>query len=379
MTEQAATIGLSESIPANNLKIIEIYNKLRNKQISINKSYQRKLVWKNAHKLNFIDTILKNFPFPEVYLAPGSLDQVKLILIDEIVDGQQRLTTIRDYIEGTDVFALPKLPLKRFSELSSEEKSAFLNYEVSVRYLKNVTPLQVKEIFQRINKTDYGLNSVERLNAQWGDSEFVCFAKQVVDVEFNDESLVFVIEADVRKKLYDFFHGKDEDEEGVFSDNDKSRMLAYQYIMTLVATIDQEEYFNRNEKISQYIEGFNETFPKAAEILNRLITVTDFITSLEVKRSSRWYKKANLFTLIVELDKCDISKINKEQLAKKLNDLDYRSNLIETGLAKAITPEAKTTSEEDKYLGFAREAVNQKNARIFRGEFIQKLIGECST
>lgn len=378
MTEQVVPTGLSESIPANNQKIIEIYNKLRNQQISINKSYQRKLVWKNTHKINFIDTILKNYPFPEVYLAPGSLDQVKLILIDEIVDGQQRLTTIQDYIEGTDVFALPKLPIKRFSELTSEEKNTFLNYEISVRYLKNVTPIQVKEIFQRINKTDYGLNAVERLNAQWGDSEFVCFAKQIVDAEFDDESLVFVIDPAVRRKLSDFFHGKDEDDQGVFSENDKSRMLAYQYIMTLVATLDQEEYFNRNEKISQYIEGFNETFPKAQELLDRLLEVTDFLSSLDVNRSSRWYKKANLFTLIVEIDKADISTINKERLAEKLMDIDHRSNLIELGIGDMVTPEAKLTPDEEKYLGFSREAVNQKNARVFRGDFIQNLISQSA-
>jgi hypothetical protein len=375
MSEKNAPLGLVESIPANNLKIIEIYNKLRNQQISVNKSYQRKLVWKNSHKLNFIDTILRNYPFPEVYLAPGSLDQVKLILIDEIVDGQQRLTTIQDYIEGTDVFALPKLTIKRFSELSSEEKSAFLNYEVSVRYLKNVTPMQVKEIFQRINKTDYALNAAERLHAQWGDSEFVCFAKQIVDADFDDESLVFVIDAATKKKLSEFFHGKDDDDEGVFSDNDRSRMLAYQYIMTLVATMDQEDYFNRNEKIAQYIEGFNEAFPKAHELLTRLIAATDFIASLNVARDSRWYKKANLFTLIVESDAIDVTKVDKGKFSEKLNDFDHRSGAVELGFN---VPEAKLTTEEQKYLVFAREAVNERNARILRGEFIHKLLMECS-
>ena len=67
--------GLEFSIPANNQKIIEIYNKMRNGQLGVNKDYQRKLVWKRAHKLNFIETIQKNYPFPEIYLAPGAHDQ----------------------------------------------------------------------------------------------------------------------------------------------------------------------------------------------------------------------------------------------------------------------------------------------------------------
>jgi hypothetical protein len=174
-------VPLEFSIPANNQKIIEIYNKLRQKLLYVNKDYQRKLVWKRSHKLNFIDTILKNYPFPEIYLSPGALDQEKLILIDEIVDGQQRLTTIKDYIESTDIFALPNLSIPKFGELSVAQRTSFLNYEISVRYLKGVSVEQLREIFQRINKTDYALNSTERINAQWGDSEFVCFAKQLIE------------------------------------------------------------------------------------------------------------------------------------------------------------------------------------------------------
>lgn len=373
MSEVENAVGLSESIPANNQKIIEVYNKLRSNQLTVNKSYQRKLVWKKSHKLEFIDTILKNYPFPEIYLAPGSLDQVKLILIDEIVDGQQRLTTIRDYIEGKDVFALPRLPIKKFSELTLEERNLFLNYEISVRYLKNVDSVQVKEIFQRINKTDYSLNAVERLNAQWGESEFVCFAKQIVDAEFDLDNTVYVIPEATRKVLSEFFHGKDEDDEGVFTENDKSRMLAYQYIMGLVATLDAGEYFNRNERLPAYIESYNDSFPNAQDILDRILLTVDFISSLNVPRNSRWYKKANLFTLIVEADKFDLSTVNKEIFSQKLKTLDEKSVLLEVGLDSDAT---RLTPDEEKYLGFAREAVNQKNARSFRGEFMHKLLSE---
>lgn len=370
MADQFIPEGLSESIPANNQKIVEIYNKQRSNQIIVNKSYQRKLVWKNAHKFNFIDTILRNYPFPEIYLAPGSLDQVEILLIDEIVDGQQRLATIRDYIEGTDVFALPKIPIQRFSELEVQQRSKFLNYEVSVRYLKNVTKEQIKEIFQRINRTDYALNAAERTNAQWGESEFVCFSKQIIDPGFNLEDTIFVINAESRKILTDFFHGKGDDDDPIFSENDMSRMLAYQYIMTLVATLNEGEYFHRNEKLKQYIESYNDGFPDAAELLVRMLKTIGFIESLGLGRWSRWYKKANLFTLIIELDKTNVDDIDKKKFIENLIHFDHRALLAELGSEDA----AKLTSDEEKYLGFAREAVNQKNARIFRGEFMEKII-----
>jgi len=376
MTKDNQIESLDSSIPANNQKIVEVYNKMRSNQLIVNKGYQRKLVWKQTHKINFIDTILLNFPFPEVYLAPGSLDQEKLILVDEIVDGQQRLKAIRDYIEGTDIFALPTLKnIKKFSELSSEERTRFLNYEISVRYLKSVTEEQVREIFQRINKTDYGLNATERLNAQWGGSEFVCFAKQIIEKEFDLDTVLFKIPGETRQELGKFFHGEDDQNDaGVFSDNDMSRMFALQYIMTLIATMDSEKYLSRNEKIKSYIEGYNENFPQAVDLLDRLLAVTRFINKLNLRRDSRWFKKANLFSLIIELDKVELSNVNPKMLSNNLTDFDFKATMIEF---KKPGVDQLTPSEE-KYLTLAREAVNEKSSREFRGEFIKGYISSAT-
>lgn len=366
--------GLEVCVPANNQKVIEIFNKLRSNQLIVNKDYQRKLVWKKAHKINFVDTILKNFPFPEIYLAPGSLDQERLILIDEIVDGQQRLTTIRDYIDGTDIFALPSLPgIKKFSELSSMEKNSFLNYEISVRYLKSVSQEQIREIFQRINKTDYALNPTERINAQWGSSEFVCFAKQLIEPDFESDTVIFQIPEEIRVELIRFFHGKEDDDVGVFSENDMSRMFALQYIMALVVTMDCEQYFSRNEKLKSYIEGYNDNFPQAGEILERLVLVTRFIGDMRIGRESRWYKKSNLFSLMIELDKCDLSTIDPLRLGSLLVDFDLRATLNEFQLPE----KGQLTSNEEKYLTLAREAVNEKGAREYRGEFLRQYIEQA--
>lgn len=360
---------LESSIPANNTKIIEIFNKIRSGQLSINNDYQRKLVWKKQHKFDFIDTILRNYPFPEVYLAPGSLDQEKLILVDEIVDGQQRLTTIHDYINGADVFSLPKIPIKRFSELNPTEKSSFLNYEISIRYLKGVSAVQVRDIFQRINKTDYALNSTERLNAQWGESEFICFCKQIIEKEFESDAVQYLVNPQSRTAFLEFFHGEDEDD-SIFTTGDRSRMIAMQYIMTLIATIDFGEYFSRNDKVSQYIQGFNDSFPQAAQIEFDLLKTVNFIQSLELDRKSRWFNKANLFTLLVELNRFDIQKIDSKLLGKKLRALDRRVSFDEFGLLdenEALNP------EEKKYFDYAREAVNQKTAREYRGNFLRSI------
>src|SRR5687768_16133211 len=109
------TDKLIANIPSNNEKIIQLYNKLEAGQLDPSPGFQRKLVWRKQHKYDFIQTILMNFPFPEVYIAPDSIDTDALHIKELIVDGQQRLTTIQNYINNYDVFALDKIPIKKFS------------------------------------------------------------------------------------------------------------------------------------------------------------------------------------------------------------------------------------------------------------------------
>ena len=375
---------LDFSIPANNEKIISLYNKLKKDELNPKPIYQRKLVWKKQHKINFITTILSNFPFPEIYVAPGLMDTETLELKDQIVDGQQRLTTIKNYIEGKDVFALNTIPIAKFTDLSKSQKEDFLNYEVSVRYLKNASEEQIRDIFQRINSTEYALNRTERLNAQWGESEFVCFAKQMVEQDLDiDATLInYQIEPQNRKLLLAFFHTQ----YTVFSENDVNRMLALQFAMTLLSTFLAGEYFRRNEKVQEDIERFYEEFPQAGEIETRLVDTINFIHSLNLKAKSYWFNKANIFTLIVECYKFDLLYIDKDVFSTKLKELENTYNLFSyneisnsnTYLHGEFPSQGPIVISQEtvKYYEYAKEGVNEKYARDFRGNVVKNMLDQ---
>ncbi len=355
--------SLNSSIPANNEKIIEIYQKVKSGQLDTSPVFQRKLVWKKQHKINFINTILLNYPFPEIYKAPGDLDVNSLELKDLIVDGQQRITTIKNFIEGKDVFALTKTPIK-FSELNEDEKRDFLNYEVSIRYLKGVDKAQIKDIFQRINNTEYSLNTMERLNAQWGDSEFVCYAKQLIeeDLTIDSELLEFRMSDLDRNEFLSFFH-----DNNVFTDNDNSRMLSLQLILTLISTLVKGEYFRRNDETQSYIELYNDCFDVAPELTRRLKSVVSFVSELKLESKSYWFNKANIFTLIVELYNLETSTLDVGAVSNKLHELEstYKEYLKD--------PEGDFASDLKRYFEFSREGVNEKVAREHRGKIINGL------
>lgn len=326
-----------------------------------------------------------NFPFPEVYFAPGELNTDKLLLSDQVVDGQQRLTTIYNYIEEKDVFVYENLPIKKFSELGKGEKNEFLNYEVSVRYLKNANHKQIKEIFQRINSTEYSLNATERINAQWGDSEFICFSKQIVEVDLDiDLDLInYKISEANRTFFVNFFHKK----YNIFTENDINRMLALQYILTLVTTLCEKEYFRRNTKVQSYIENYFDEFIDAGEVELNLLETLKFIDNLNLPDNSYWFNKANIFTLIVECYNYNLTRVNPVLFKMELEELEYY-NLnhdfvlifkedIERGQLKFAEP-VKIPKDMIKYFDLAKEAVNEKNSREYRGKMVREMLDSSS-
>lgn len=354
---------LDSSIPANNEKIIEIYKKVKTGQLNPSPDFQRKLVWKRQHKVNFINTILMKYPFPEIYKAPGELNVDTLDLADLIVDGQQRVTTIVNFIDGKDVFALEKTKPK-FIDLSEIEKRDFLNYEVSIRYLKNADKAQVKEIFQRINNTEYSLNSIERLNAQWGDSEFVCYGKQLIeeDLTIDMDLLVYQMPYNLRKVFLDFFHNKK-----IFTENDNDRMLSLQYILTLVSTLVKGSYFRRNSETQNYIELYNEDFDIANEVSDELHRVVVFIEAMSLEPSSYWFNKSNVFSLICELYKIETVNVDPLRLSSELRAISEKYPVYQDD------PE-KVDPEIARYFEVAKEAVNEIASREHRGKIIQQAI-----
>jgi len=356
---------LIESIPSTNAKIIEIYNKIDSGSLILQPDFQRKLVWKKQHKFHFIDTVLLNYPFPEVYIASAEMDVDTITSKEIVVDGQQRLSTIVDYIKGEGDFENQN-KVTPFQKLDTDNKKNFLNYFVSVRDLKNLDESIVKNIFMRINNTEYSLNTVEKLNAQYGDSEFVIFCKQLAEREFisNNENTNAIVDEKVRVLVNDFFINNK-----VFTDNDMKRMNNLQYVMALVSTLIESDYFSRNLKVMGYIEKYNSDFDRQDIIENKITTAIDLYNSLDLGIGSYWFSRTNVFTLIVVFSNVNVDLYNLEELKKLLLEMDVSSRKYFAGIEIEKIP-----NEQHKYFEYGKDAVNEKSARVYRAELILKLL-----
>ena len=159
-----------------NPTIADIYEKIENGRLVLNPDFQRKFVWTHEHQEQFIETILCGYPFPEIYVCKGDTDTKKLRTSQKVIDGQQRLTTIVNYIEDNFDKALSKI--KKFADLDEEEREAFLSYQLVFRDLGKIDDSVVREIFRRINLTKFKLDDIEIHNAIY-DGKFIKIAKEL--------------------------------------------------------------------------------------------------------------------------------------------------------------------------------------------------------
>src|SRR5262245_50107997 len=151
---------------ATNRKIRELLTALRANKLIPRPEFQRRLVWSNKDKPGFLDTVLNQYPFPEIYVATGEVDVETGEGTEMLVDGQQRVTTLNQYFTASPDLVLRR-DIKPYADLTKEQKEAFLQYDVVVRDLGAVPLDTIKNVFQRINATRYALNAMEIQNARY--------------------------------------------------------------------------------------------------------------------------------------------------------------------------------------------------------------------
>ena len=140
-------------------KILEWYSE---GSLQLRPEFQRRPNWPQSAKIYFIDTILREYPVPLIYLRPR-LDPNTGSPIREVVDGQQRLTAIIEFSEGRFRLDESVAGYKglRYDELELQDQNVFLSYKMGIEELVNANDEYVLEVFHRLNSNGVQLNVQE--------------------------------------------------------------------------------------------------------------------------------------------------------------------------------------------------------------------------
>jgi len=221
--------------------------------------FQRRLVWLNKDKIDFIKTVLDGYPFPEIYIAAGKVDAITGEGKEVLVDGQQRLTTLKQYFEGSPDLKLSK-EIVPYSNLTEQQKIGFLEYDVVVRYLGQVSQDEIIEVFRRINSTSYSLNAMEIHNSMF-NGEMKRFAEDLA-----------------RDRFFEKYR--------VFSASDIRRMYDTRFALSIIITV-MSEYFDRDTNFENYLYRYNDELENKEFLSSKFQEVFQFVTKCRLSRISR--------------------------------------------------------------------------------------------
>ena len=134
--------------------------------IELNPGYQRRRVWKdNKKKSLLIESLMLRIPIPAFYFYENEDGKY------QVIDGQQRLATIKEFVDGK--FRLTGLEYlgkdynkKRFKDLDTKYVQRIYRTQIAVNILDARSPRNViYDIFRRVNTGGMNLNPQEMRNA----------------------------------------------------------------------------------------------------------------------------------------------------------------------------------------------------------------------
>ncbi len=315
-----------------NPTIADVYQLIEEQKLILRPDFQRKFVWTTEHQEAFMDTILKGLPFPEIYVCEGEVDVQKLRTTRLVIDGQQRLTTIRNYIEAAQDPPFAHVPT--YQALTKEEKQEFLSYQIVMRDLGKVDDEMTREIFRRINLTKFKLDDVEIHNAVY-DGHFIQAAKHILE--------------NIALEQY-----------GVLRESEFTRMADLHFLLLVMATIENGGYFAQDREVEPKVAGFNEEYPNKGRMIALLVKTFEIVRELKLPFDSMWFRKSNFFTLVVEIAK---------HIDRLPADLGSRLLALEDNV---MSNKANTDSEFHRYYSYMYQATHGRSARVVRAEFFQK-------
>lgn len=346
----------------NSKKITSIYNEFKDGTLVVDRTYQRKTVWGPKDNIRLIETILLNLIIPEIYLWDFDTDPNSGATITHIVDGQQRINAIFDFIGGkyklqkkylTDNVVLEKYSDKFFKDLDDETKKMIWSYEMSIINLdKDFSIEEVRKMFYRLNLTDYNLNDQEKRNSL--NSKFGEAAEKLANEEFWEQYKVF-------------------------SPRDIRRMQDIEYCSSILilareGIIDQTKSDRLDQIYKEFCEEYEDVYEDVEQVHNAMQLIKEITRNVANGFVTKKIQMYTLFSVMFDFYENKIEITESEIQMFETFAKCYIMFKNEYDLQGEDDKEQKVIEYLKKYKLASSEGVNKLGNRMIRFEVLKKVL-----
>jgi hypothetical protein len=178
---RSGLLEISMRLIAADPDIETLVHRIDDETIDLQPDFQRGAVWPAPKQQRLIDSVLRDWHIPPIHLVRLSDDQ------QVVLDGQQRLRAIHDFVRGlirvdgytdpedSEIVALDRL---RYSQLPRKYKQRFDRFTIRVFEIIDYKPEEPYELFYRLNQPTV-LTAAEKRNAFFGPAR--AQVKELVD------------------------------------------------------------------------------------------------------------------------------------------------------------------------------------------------------
>lgn len=337
--------------------IRELYDSYKRGETILSPKFQRRPVWDYKAKSYLIDSIIGGFPIPRIFIREST--NLDMSAKREIVDGQQRLKTIFDFLN--DGFKISKVHSvefgnKTYSELPEDIQRDFLKYPISAVLLIDLDDNAIFDIFARLNTYSVKLNNQELLNSQF----FGVYKR-----------LVYSLAREYRPFWV---------ESGILTEKGISRMEDAKLVSDLLAAIVKNKIeSNSFEQSKKIYAQYDEEFAEAKIIERNFIQTLDLFSKVYgLNFSETVFNKLPLFystflalyhmnyplTMFGNIN-CKISEKDLPKIKTVLDDI----NMI-------ITDEKELSKDEEAFVFTMKKNTTTPDVRMKRCKFIVNKLNE---
>jgi hypothetical protein len=321
--------------------------------LEIKPPYQRRPVWAPRQKSNLVESILLGLPVPEIYIhlttsAEGATHYA-------VVDGQQRVRSVLQFIgidkeEGEKEFngfpleGLEEDSLWRnttFADLTPKKREKFYGYSLSVRFLKEATNADVRDMFRRLNKFVTKLSDQELRNAIYS-GPFIQLSNLLADDDYWAEN-------------------------GIVSPAIIRRMKDIEFISELLIGLMDGPQGGSGEVIDDYyrqMEAYEDEFPDQKQVKRLYDRTLSAMQSIfpEIKKT-RWRNRTDFYSLFVVIGSI-LDQEPKSYNADKVRAvlIDFADEVNE----RISDEEAKVSNDAAEYTAAVKRGSSDRSRRATR-------------